>query len=409
MNTIETKISEIKNLNLIYIYAIDSAFKDGTNKYVGAKIIYSKNKMFELDYRNPYFEKLLLHIKKIDTEEKDDHIIALLGDYSKLLIESNYFNLENENSINQNCITYSSSNNIYIYKYRDLIFELIKSILKFYKKYEQLSIDDIRGYNYNWGINYNIGCKKKILPMIIYLDEFNNIELKLSYLDNLPVNIEAKIVLNEETPYLSWSNIIDGVHGKVEFNFDTKEIINTIENDDGVIEKNNQINEITFDEYNQIKIYEKLLNIYNSEYIKIGFNTYLSSEAKKEILDSDQTLYDLSITMFNITPKQTFYEKRKKIEIKKYKNELSITLDEGPEGANFLLVENNDNSYILLEKYLTKSSKTLFKYSIMYNPKKLRLNNIEEEMTIEPLKDKMDSLEDIKIFVKRKSDKNGHI
>lgn len=409
MDTIKTKISEIKNLNLIYIYPIDSAFKDGTNKYVGAKIVYSKNKVFELDYRNPHFEKLLLHIKKTYAEEKDDHIITLLGDYSKLLIESDYFNLETKNNINQNCITYSSSNNSYIYKYRDLIFELVKSILNFYKKYEQLSIDGIQGYNYNWGINYRTGCKIYILPMIIYPNEFNNIELKLSYLDNLTVNIEAKIILNAGIPYLLWNNIIDGMHGKVEFNFDTKEIINTIENDNGIIEKNSQINEITFDEYNQIKTYEKLLNTYNSEYIKIGFNTYLSLETRKEDLDSDQTLYDLSITMFNINPEHTFYEKRNKIEIKKYKNEVSIVLDEKIEGTNFMPVENNDNSYILLEKYLTKFSKTLFNYSIMHNPKKLRLDNISEEMTIEPLKDKVDSLKDIKVFVKRKSDKNGHI
>ena len=62
MNLKEAQITEIKNLNLIYIFTTDNLLIGKSEKFIGVKIVYDNNRTLSLDYKNPYFEK---YIKRI--------------------------------------------------------------------------------------------------------------------------------------------------------------------------------------------------------------------------------------------------------------------------------------------------------------------------------------------------------
>lgn len=59
MDLIEAQIAEIKNINLIYVFTTDEILKNSSNKYIGAKVVYEKNKVFSLDYKSKYFNIFL--------------------------------------------------------------------------------------------------------------------------------------------------------------------------------------------------------------------------------------------------------------------------------------------------------------------------------------------------------------
>ena len=62
MNLTEVQISEVKNLNLIYIFTTDHILKGKTEKYIGAKVVFDDHRTLSLDYKSPYFEEFLKRI-----------------------------------------------------------------------------------------------------------------------------------------------------------------------------------------------------------------------------------------------------------------------------------------------------------------------------------------------------------
>ena len=71
MDIIEAKISEIKNLNLIYVFTTDNILRDKNSEYIGVKIVYDKDKVLNLDYKNKHFELFLKKILSRYNKEKD--------------------------------------------------------------------------------------------------------------------------------------------------------------------------------------------------------------------------------------------------------------------------------------------------------------------------------------------------
>lgn len=54
-----TKINEIRNLNLIYVFSTNSIFDNDNKKYVGIKLVYNNASILEVDYRDPLFGSLI--------------------------------------------------------------------------------------------------------------------------------------------------------------------------------------------------------------------------------------------------------------------------------------------------------------------------------------------------------------
>ena len=96
MDLIEAKIAEIKNLNLIYIFTTDNILKNKTDKYVGVKVLYDKDKTFSLDYKSEHFETFMKRILVRYNKEKNKRNIILLGDLTKKLMQDSFFALKEE-------------------------------------------------------------------------------------------------------------------------------------------------------------------------------------------------------------------------------------------------------------------------------------------------------------------------
>ena len=79
----DSKINEIKNINLIYVFSVDSIFNDKTNKYIGIKIVYGNNQIIETDYTDFKFQDLVKRVINIYNTEKDKRHIILLGALTK--------------------------------------------------------------------------------------------------------------------------------------------------------------------------------------------------------------------------------------------------------------------------------------------------------------------------------------
>jgi hypothetical protein len=404
MNLQEARISEINNLNLIYIYTIDSAFSDGSNKYIGVKVVYNKNNYFEMDYRNPHFEELLNHLKLKYQEEKIDHTITLLGDLSKKLVHEDYFEIT-KNKLKQNSITNLSTRNMYFTKYKDLIMELISSILIFYKKYELLEMLSLDGYNNKWVINYKIGSVKKILPIILYEDDENNIIIKVSYLDGIPVNIIGKILLNNVSLNSTWLSINDNVNGEIKYDISNNLITSIIREDKNVIEKKEKSPLITNNEKALISTYTNLLNLEQYNYIKIGTSSFISTLLEENQVNEDEVIYSLSRILLNINEDNVFFEKRTKNGLSKYHNEVLVTLDEEVTSYSLMSLNDADKNYIIVEENNKKFSSDNYTYYIIDNPTNLNLKKLNSDLNKSKIDESLNSINDIKRLIRKNSDK----
>ena len=96
MDLITAQISEIKNLNLIQIYATDSVFNDNTNKYIGARVVFNNNNVLSLNYKDKHFQIFIKKILEKYKEEKDNRNIILLGELTKKLVADPDFQVLNQ-------------------------------------------------------------------------------------------------------------------------------------------------------------------------------------------------------------------------------------------------------------------------------------------------------------------------
>ena len=86
-----TKINEIRNLNLIYVFSTNSIFDNDNKKYVGIKLVYNNASILEVDYKDPLFGLLIKRVLERYNKEKDKRNIILLGDFTKELIKNASF------------------------------------------------------------------------------------------------------------------------------------------------------------------------------------------------------------------------------------------------------------------------------------------------------------------------------
>lgn len=399
MDIIQAKISEINNLNLIYIYTIDSAFKDGSNKYVGAKVVYGKNSVFELDYRDSHFEELLKTIITTYRKEKDDRKIILLGNLSKRLVSDEYFKTSESITSQEESITYLSSNNMYIYKYKDLIFEVIKSMLLFYNKYDLLTFSDLKGYNNKWTLEYKNGIETKMLPLIIYIDSESNLCIKVTNLDGTFVNIDASIILNKNELSMKWNNSKDSINAEIKYDYEEKKIIHIIKEKDKLIDKYEETTYLSDVDKNIIEVYESILQINLDDVIRIGDYSYIKQDLNEEVVSSDETVYKLSRTLLSINPEVAFYEKRSKNGLSKYGNEVLVTLDELIETSSFV---EDDNNLIIIENNTRKYGIDHITYEIIENATKLKLTELNDIYLKEKIEDEVKSIDGIKRYIRKK-------
>ena len=88
MDALDIEISQIKNLNMIYLYNIDNALSNRERKYIGLQVTYNNHKSkIDLDFKDKHFADLLKKVMYRYNQEKDKRNIVLLGDLSEVLFE----------------------------------------------------------------------------------------------------------------------------------------------------------------------------------------------------------------------------------------------------------------------------------------------------------------------------------
>ena len=142
-----TKINEIRNLNLIYVFSTNSIFDKDNKKYVGIKLVYNNASILEVDYKDPLFGLLIKRVLERYNKEKDKRNIILLGDFTKELIENASFYVLEGSEEKNNQIDYYSYENKLLNKYKPYLFETIKLISNEILKNPTFEINSMEGFN----------------------------------------------------------------------------------------------------------------------------------------------------------------------------------------------------------------------------------------------------------------------
>lgn len=393
MDLIQAQISEIKNLNVIYIFTTDSILKNNSEKYVGAKVVYDKDKTFSLDYKSEYFSDFIKRILSRYNKEKDKRNIVLLGDLTKKLVNDSPFDVEEEktNFIQPTSILVNSKKND-VKRYEQYIKKVLKTIFKVIKNYDIVSIDSIDGFNYKYVVKYSIGKIKKQMHMLIFVND-NNLDFRITSIENELVNINGTIEEDLTQVKISWNDDVKKLNGYITYNSKENTLEEKLYEDvDPIISKESNDTLLDEDE-NIIKFYLNLCNLEKLKNVmKIDDNSYLLSDERVLGEDDSSIFYKGLSCSLNIYNDQVIIRYREKNGISKYKDQIKVVLDE--EINEFILkkIFIEDKYYILIEKRTTKNGNNSYTYNF------IKLDNDIELFNPFEVKDRCEINQELRTF-----------
>jgi len=363
----EVQISEIKNLNLIYVFTTDSIFKKGSNKYVGAKIVYEKNKIFALDYKDKHFQTLVKRVLERYNKEKGKRKIILLGDLTKRLINDSSFDVlqqvQKKGIQTVGLPSFNTSDKEYK-KEMPYLKEAIEMILTVYKNYEVLSVDEIDGYNKKYIVNYSIGPVNKKMPIILSRRDDGVIDFRLTKIDNISMPISGTLVNNGGRVDITWQSsnnelngylLYDAQNGIVERKATSNgETIIYDENKDTLLEEDVSL----------IKFYFDLCDLQIPKHVlKINETAFLLSDEENLNDSDDEILYSNAGAQINISKDEIIIKYRLKNCFSKYNNQINTVLDQETEEITFKKIDIESRKCILVE---TKTNTNNYEPSYSY-------------------------------------------
>ena len=282
----EAKINQIKNIDLIYIYTTDSILNNDSNKYIGAKVAYDKNKIINVDYKDKHFSIFIKRIIEQYQKEKDKRRIVLLGDLTKKLMETLSFDLVEEkvNSTSKQIPLFKVENRNLL-KYKSALKEIITLVMTRNLKYDNIKVKDINGYNNHYQVTYQVGNIEKTFPMIIYNDE-DTLYFEINRIDKLNTDIHGSIELKGQKLEVTYD---DGEYS-AKIIYDSESCITSKSMMKDLIPLHyEETNDVITDE--EIKSIKSYLNLFEDEIpsniLKVGDNSYLLSQINSEEKDED--------------------------------------------------------------------------------------------------------------------------
>lgn len=367
MDLIQAQIAEIKNLNLIYIFTTDNILKDNSNKYVGAKVLYDKDKTFSLDYTSEHFGEFLKRILNRYNKEKDKSNIILLGDLTKKLVKESFFTIiEEEKSFGQTFGILINTRKLIVKGYEKYLERVLKNILKTVKGYNCVTIDSIDGFNYKYVINYSIGNIKKQLFMLIFVKDDGCLDFKITNIEGQCVNISGTVIDSLTTVEIDWYDDKEKLKGIIVY--DTKE--NIIE--EKLYKENNPIisrestDTLLTDDENIISFYMNLCKLDKLEDVmKVDDNCYLLSQDSILSEDTDGIFYTSSNCKINIFDNEVIIKYRQKNGISKYNDQIKVTLEDNLQEFILKKINIEDNFYILIENKKKNKENIFYSYNVL--------------------------------------------
>ena len=384
MELIEAKIYSIKNLDLIYTYAIDGDIKD-ESKYIGTKVVYENNKILDLNYKDKYFKEFIERIIKVYNKEKDEREIILLGKLTKDLIKNTELENDNKENYQSKGIPYFNATVKDLDFYTEYLKEAISIILQLYKNYEVININSIKGYNHKYIVDFNVSSLNKQLPIIISATD-NNLNFKINRLDNTKINVEGNITSSAGVVKTTFNSLDKRVKASISYDATRKESTRKILIDNKEVYVDNNKNILTEEDLNIIDFYLKMNNIeIPKNILKTSNNTYLLTEQNSLNKKTEEVLLENKHIELKVDEDKVNIKYIINNNFSKYKNMMQVKLDEERTDITLRKINEYDN-YILIENCTTKNNKKEYSYKIIKCNKNVSLNkefNIIEKHTID--------------------------
>lgn len=401
MDLIEAKIAEIKNLNLIYIFTTDNILKNKTDKYVGVKVLYDKDKTFSLDYKSEHFETFMKRILVRYNKEKNKKNIILLGDLTKKLVQDSFFALKEEkkeSSQTSGILVNSKKDNVKCYqKYLNRI---LKMILKAINNYEVVNIDSIDGFNHKYVVNYSVGNIRKQLYMLLFIDK-DSLDFKISNIEGKNINLSGTLKDNFNSVEINFYEETENIKGSILYDAKEKVIVeNLYKQDTPVIVRETEDTILDEDEA-LISFYMNLCNLeIPKNVMKIDDYCYLLTDGEILNKEEDGVFYNNYSCKININEEEVIIKHKKKSGISKYDDQIKAVLEEVISELTLKKLNIDNNFYILIE------NKTSINDIISYNYKVLKLDsdkNLFEPFDISSeneIKKELKNFESVKQYIK---------
>jgi len=360
MDLKEVQISEIKNLNSIWVFTTDSIFNNKSNKYVGVKVVFDKTRVLEFNYTDKYFQTFIKKVLERYHKEKDKRKIVLLGDLTKKLInESSFAVLENNETKGQQEVglpSFNSSDNE-IKKEEPYLKQAVAMILKVYKNYEVLEVNNIDGFNNRYLVTFYIGSVKKQIPIVATKIDEGLIDFRVSKLDSSSVGISGTIKSSGANVEIEWQSKDEEVKGSIKYdaqnNIAERKVVSALqtiiydENKDTLLEEDMEL----------IKFYFDLCGIkVPSHILKTSNNSFLLSDEESLIENEDELMYSNIGARLNTSKDEVRLRYHLKNCFSKYNNQISSVLDEEIEEITFRKIDLDGKKVILVEKKYSRSS-----------------------------------------------------
>lgn len=379
MDLIEAKIAEIKNLELIYIYSVDSVLKENSKEYIGVKVVYNKDNVFTLDYKNEHFAKLIKKLLERYNKEKGKKNIVLLGNLTKQLVNDSFFSIieENKEFIQPSGILVNRKK-AEVEMYQKYLKKALKIIFKAIKNYDQVNIDSMDGFNHKYIVSYSIGNVKKQLYMLIFVKEDGNIDFRITNVENEIVNISGTIEDYMNYVKINWCDSIKQLEGTVTYDSKEQTIEEKLYKDSEPIIVRETTDTLLEEDENIISFYLKLCNLdMLKNVIKIDDNCYFLSDFnvlnKNE--ENESILYNNTSYKIIVFDDKVIIKSKSKDGISKYGNQINAVLCDTT--IEFILKKLNidDKFYILIEKRTKKNGFINYNYSFLKLREDIILSN----------------------------------
>ena len=341
-----TRVNEIKNLNLIYVYSTNSIFDKDNNKYVGIKIVYNNASILEVDYKDPLFGLLIKRVLERYNKEKSQRNIVLLGDFTKKLIENASFYVLDQEEEKNNQIDYYSYENKLLNKYKPYLFETLKAIFNEIFKNYSFKIISLEGFNRKFRLEYSISGVFKSTNMMIY-NKDNELHFKIGNIENSNeyINGTIKQTNNKVISEFNYSKY----KGKLEYDALNNEATHEIYADSYLYYINDNKETIFDDDMGKILYYLEQLGIpYTDKILKINDNTFLCFYS--ENIDKDgELLYRENLIFMNFSEDRIDISKTMREGFSKYDGIVSVLLDENEDTITIRKLYDLNNEFLVKE------------------------------------------------------------
>lgn len=368
MNAIEVKISQIKNLNLVYLYNIDNVFAAERNKkYLGLKVLYDNNQGYiNLDYKDRSFASLVKKTISLYNQEKDNRDIILLGNLSKKMFSDEEilsYALKSTEYSDEGIGLFNTSNEI-IKPFKPYLYEILKHILKHVRQMDGIEVLNISGFNKKYNVTYKVGEVTCTFPIIIYICGCNKLCFKIGAIAGKNIDIEGYIVNDLDRVDAYWKTKYGKSYGFEIFDVKNFNVEKNVTINGETVYHSTEIDTVTDDDIDLVKFYLSLFNIeFSGEIIKVSPNNFiLGNKIKTAASDEAEVITNSAIQLF-IEDTGVSIKYRASNIINKLKHLVTIPLDEEKYDISLRIKRINGKNYIVCELMQSKESGHKYDYT----------------------------------------------